>query len=157
MGWTLHLTSYDCSQAFKQPLGRRLVCRGHSSALLLKQNLHPVQLEMEGGKGWCKEGAWLCTPVVNLPSKDWETGFSTSASPPSLRPLGWSCAYFKEPKRLQNKQHILWYSGWGSSGQVLKSELQIPGEPGRGFPELDAFRVRRTLYRIFQRFGLQCL
>lgn len=58
MGWILRLTSYGCSQGFKQPLGCRLVCRGHSSALQLKQNLHHVQLEMEGRKGQCKEGAW---------------------------------------------------------------------------------------------------
>lgn len=37
MVWGLHLTSQSCSNAFKQPLGFRLVCRGHSSTLWLKQ------------------------------------------------------------------------------------------------------------------------
>lgn len=42
---------------FKQPLGCRLICRGHSSALQLEQNLRHVPLEMEGGSEGCEESA----------------------------------------------------------------------------------------------------
>lgn len=48
MGRALSLTSWTCSYACRQPLGFRLVCRGHSSALWLKQSLHGVRQECEG-------------------------------------------------------------------------------------------------------------
>lgn len=106
------------------------------------------------GRGLGRTGR-ECTPVVNSCSKKWKSGFCTSPSSPSLFPLEWSCASFQEPKRLRDKQCILRYSGWGSSGQVQNSDLQIPREPGRDFLEIDTFRVKRPLNRIFHHFGLQ--
>lgn len=96
-----------------------------------------------------------CTPVVNSCSKKWKSGFCTSPSSPSLLPLEWSCASFQEPKRLWDKQCILRYSVWGSSGKIQNLDLQIPGEPGRDLLEIDTFRVKRPPNRIFHRFGLQ--
>lgn len=55
---------------------------------------------------------------------------------------------------LQDNQCILRSSGWGSSGQVQNSNLQIPGEPGRDFLEIDTFRVKRPWNRFFHHFGL---
>lgn len=67
MGWALSLTSWTCSYACKQPLGFRLVCRGHSSALRLKQGLHSVHQECEGaGKTTSKR----CVTVRSTKNKE---------------------------------------------------------------------------------------
>lgn len=112
--------------------------------MALVQNLHPVPLAMDGA-GKDAKRVHDCTPVGNS-ARNGKLGSLHLHHHLLFFHLDGAVLAFKS-QRGHRKSNIFLVTQAGAA--LGKSEFQIPGELGRGLPELDAFRVRKPRSRIF--------